>query len=186
MAEPIDLPFGSWTWVGRRKHKFSRICQVVPMCPYGMAHWRHLVNTSELSVCGVDAALCQITLSCCFVFMSLQRSERNVWCVGGRQQSCRTSMVSQLRTVSVWCSRCVWQASLLMSPNTTLLATVAWVFTCVVMLMSACVMQSSSSLAHQSSVSLSARFILFPLLVDTFPPRFLAHLRIYYCTTKAW
>jgi len=37
-AKPIDLPFGLWTLVGRRKHKFNRICQVVPMCPHGRGH----------------------------------------------------------------------------------------------------------------------------------------------------
>jgi len=37
MAEPIDLPFGLWTLVGRRKHnlKFNRIRRVAPMCPHG-------------------------------------------------------------------------------------------------------------------------------------------------------
>jgi len=30
------------------------------------AHWRHLANTTEPSVCGGDAALCQITLTTCF------------------------------------------------------------------------------------------------------------------------
>ena len=30
-------------------------------------HWRHLANTTEPSVCGCDAALCQITLSTCFL-----------------------------------------------------------------------------------------------------------------------
>jgi len=41
-TEPIDLQFGLWT-----KHKFSRICQVAPMCrcPHGRAHWRHMANT---------------------------------------------------------------------------------------------------------------------------------------------
>jgi len=30
------------------------------------AHWRHLKNTTEPSMCGGDAALCQITLiTCC-------------------------------------------------------------------------------------------------------------------------
>ena len=48
------------------KHKFSRIRQVAPMCPHGRAHWRHLSNTTELSVCGGDAALCQNTLTTCF------------------------------------------------------------------------------------------------------------------------
>jgi len=28
-------------------------------------HWRHLANTTERSVCGGDAALCQITLTTC-------------------------------------------------------------------------------------------------------------------------
>ena len=30
-VEPIDLPFGLWTPVGQRKHKFSRIRQVAAM-----------------------------------------------------------------------------------------------------------------------------------------------------------
>ena len=30
------------------------------------AHWRHLVNTAEPSVCDDDAALCQITLTTCY------------------------------------------------------------------------------------------------------------------------
>jgi len=29
------------------------------------AHWCHLANTTEPSVCGGDAALCQITLTTC-------------------------------------------------------------------------------------------------------------------------
>ena len=44
-AEPNDLPFGLWTRVGRRKHKFNHIRQMAPMCPHERAHWRHLVNT---------------------------------------------------------------------------------------------------------------------------------------------
>ena len=31
------------------------------------AHWRHLKNTTEPSMCGGDAALCQITLTTCFI-----------------------------------------------------------------------------------------------------------------------
>jgi len=64
-AKPIDLPFALWTRVGRTKHKFNRIRQVAPMCRHGRAHWRHLANTIEPSVCGGDAALCQITLTTC-------------------------------------------------------------------------------------------------------------------------
>jgi len=33
---------------------------------YMGSHWRHLANTTEQSVCGGDAALCQITLITCF------------------------------------------------------------------------------------------------------------------------
>jgi len=29
------------------------------------AHWRHLANTTEPSMCGGDAVLCQITLTTC-------------------------------------------------------------------------------------------------------------------------
>jgi len=66
MVEPIDLPFGLWAQVGRGKHKFNRIRQVVPMCSHGRAHWRHLANTTEPSVCCGDAALFQITLTTCY------------------------------------------------------------------------------------------------------------------------
>jgi len=52
-----------WTRVGRRKHKFNRIRQVVPICPHMKAHWCHLANMIELSICGSDAVLCQITLT---------------------------------------------------------------------------------------------------------------------------
>jgi len=50
LAELIDLSFGLWTRVGRRKHKFDRIRQVAPVCPRGKAHWRHLANTIKPSV----------------------------------------------------------------------------------------------------------------------------------------
>jgi len=31
-------------------------------------HWRHLANTTEPSVCGGYAALCQITLTTCYCY----------------------------------------------------------------------------------------------------------------------
>jgi len=33
------------------------------------AHWRHLTNTTEPSMCGGDAALCQITLTTCYCLL---------------------------------------------------------------------------------------------------------------------
>ena len=53
-AEPIEMVFGLLTGVGRRRHMLHG------------THWRHLANTSEPSVCGGDAALCQITLATCY------------------------------------------------------------------------------------------------------------------------
>jgi len=61
-AEPVDLPFGFWTWVGPRKDKFNRIRQVTPMCRHGRhigAIWQIQLNR----LCGGDAALCQITFT---------------------------------------------------------------------------------------------------------------------------
>ena len=53
-AEPFEMPFRMRTWVGPRKHVFD-----------GGAQWRHLTNTIEPSVCGVDAAFGLITLTTC-------------------------------------------------------------------------------------------------------------------------
>ena len=67
MAELIDLPFGLWIRMGQRKHRFNHIRQVAPMCPHERAHWRHLANMTEPSVCCCDVALCQITLTTCLL-----------------------------------------------------------------------------------------------------------------------
>jgi len=45
MAELIEMSFGLWTCVGRRKHVVHG------------GHWRNLANTNEPSVSGGDAAL---------------------------------------------------------------------------------------------------------------------------------
>ena len=68
-AKPIDLPFGLWTRVCQRKHKFNCICQVAPMCPHGKAHWHHLANTIQPSICGSDVVLCQIALTTCSLYV---------------------------------------------------------------------------------------------------------------------
>jgi len=57
MAEPIEMPFGLWTQMRPRKHVL-----------HGGAHWRHLANTTELSMCSCDAAFCQITLTTFFCY----------------------------------------------------------------------------------------------------------------------
>jgi len=63
-AEPIDLPFGLWTQMGRRMHKFNRIRQLASICPHGSTHCRHLANTNEPSVYGGDAPYVKLLWSC--------------------------------------------------------------------------------------------------------------------------
>jgi len=49
---------------------------------YMGVHWRHLANTTEPSVCRGDAALCQMTLTTCYVrndAISYQRSRHGVF-----------------------------------------------------------------------------------------------------------
>jgi len=55
-AEPMEIPFGLWTWVGSGKHVLDG----------GMrsAHWRNLANTTEPSMCGSDAAFCLAGRNC--------------------------------------------------------------------------------------------------------------------------
>jgi len=65
-AEPIDLLFGLWTRVDRKKQKFNRIRQVARMCPHIGATWRIRHLGIESSVCSRDAALRQITLTTCY------------------------------------------------------------------------------------------------------------------------
>jgi len=51
--EPIEMLFWGQTYVDPRK------------CIRSGVHWRQLVDTSQRSVRGGDAALCQITLATC-------------------------------------------------------------------------------------------------------------------------
>ena len=44
-AEPIEMPLGIWTRVGRGKHVLE-----------GGAHWCNLANTTEPFMCGDDTA----------------------------------------------------------------------------------------------------------------------------------
>ena len=53
-AEPTEMSFGWRTQVGPRKLVLDGV------------HWRHLANTTELSMCGGNAACCQITLTTCY------------------------------------------------------------------------------------------------------------------------
>jgi len=61
-AATIEMPFRLWSRVGQNNHVLD-----------GGAHWRHQENTIEPSVCGGDAALCQITLTTCWSFLVLCR-----------------------------------------------------------------------------------------------------------------
>jgi len=57
-AELMEMPFGIGTRVGQGN--------IVRNLLGGGAHWRHLLNTIKPSMCGGDAAFCQITLTTCY------------------------------------------------------------------------------------------------------------------------
>jgi len=69
MAELINLPFGLWTRVGRRKRKFHHIRQVASVCSRQCAlmgreigaTWRTRLNSPSAAVMWP----CQITLTTC-------------------------------------------------------------------------------------------------------------------------
>jgi len=52
-----SMPFGLWAQIGPWNH--------VGLLSEG-AHWRHLLSTIEPSMCGGDAAFCQISLTTCY------------------------------------------------------------------------------------------------------------------------
>ena len=59
------------------------------MCPRkhvlgGGEHWCNLANTTELSMCGGDAARCQMTLATCFSWHACVAADSRA---GGRQRA---------------------------------------------------------------------------------------------------
>ena len=56
---------------------FARWRQYALHCSPMWAHWRHLANTIEPSVCGGDAVLCQITLTTCYCHYLHYRHRRH-------------------------------------------------------------------------------------------------------------
>jgi len=52
---------------GPKEAQVHAYSQVASTFPHERAHWRHLANTTEPSVCGCDVALCQITLTTCYI-----------------------------------------------------------------------------------------------------------------------
>jgi len=78
-------PAGRWRWRWRWRWRHSRFrgskkrCHgnhVLAFCIWG-AHWRLLTNTTKLSLCGGDAALCQITLEHLLDMVPFDRLETN-------------------------------------------------------------------------------------------------------------
>jgi len=71
----------------------SIIRQLAPTCPHGRAHWRHLANTIEPSVCGGDAMRSYVKLLWPLVTVIIkQRLTRHVsvfklWIAGANDKS---------------------------------------------------------------------------------------------------
>ena len=77
MAEPIDFPFGLWTRVRRRKHKFNCIRQTAPTCQ----SWEDTLPPASKYDWTIRrrrrCALCQITLTTCYLWTRpLRQSHR--------------------------------------------------------------------------------------------------------------
>ena len=49
VAEPIEMPFGMWTWMVSKKHIVD-----------GGAHWHGLANMTAQSMSGGNVALCEL------------------------------------------------------------------------------------------------------------------------------
>jgi len=62
-VEPIEVPFGLRTRVGKGSMHFVGV---------------HLANITELSMCGGDAACCQITLTTCNYFRPYENEGRKL------------------------------------------------------------------------------------------------------------
>jgi len=59
-AEPLDLPFGLWTVVSRRKHRFNRIRQLAQACAargHTGASWRIRLNHPSAAAMQPDVKL---------------------------------------------------------------------------------------------------------------------------------
>jgi len=71
-AESIEMLLGLWAEMGPSNHVLDggpEMPRDVAMTTiFGClwdAHWRHLANTTEPSLCDGDMTLCQITLTAC-------------------------------------------------------------------------------------------------------------------------
>jgi len=76
-------------------HQFRwslEIHHFLAFCIWG-ANWRHLANTTEPSMCGGDAVLCQITLTTCYYsasvnpFPSNRHHRSNGDCLEGKREN---------------------------------------------------------------------------------------------------
>jgi len=72
MAEAVDLPFGLWGRVGRRKHQFNHICRVVPICTISIIFTRWRQSTQQHSA--VSCAK-QLNQSICCLGCRLNRAK---------------------------------------------------------------------------------------------------------------
>jgi len=100
-TEPIEMPFGLWTWVGPRNRVLD-----------AGALRRHLANTTELSLCSSDAASCQITLTTCYYYCYSLQCFDTVW-LGVRKSIRPAKKLTDevLEWLSVWSKVqmiCIW------------------------------------------------------------------------------
>jgi len=98
-AEPIDFPFGLWTWVCRRKHMFNRIRQVAQMCTisFVFARWRQFTgrHCRELWKKRLNRSICRLGCGLEWAERSTSSTAFARWCqcahmTGHIGATCRT------------------------------------------------------------------------------------------------
>jgi len=76
------------------------------------AHWCHLKNMTEPSMCGGDAALCQITLTTCYSCYHHRHYHRTAHMTGMQpsQQDSSNNLDLGTITKTFWCWICAGQS----------------------------------------------------------------------------
>jgi len=103
MAEPINLLFGLWTWVGQKKHKFKRV-QKGTLAPPGKYDWTiHLQRRCRLMSYYVDHSLI-VVIACTALTLLIGHQQWHPACKNSLTHSSRESF-SSLICCELWLAK---------------------------------------------------------------------------------
>jgi len=97
-AEPIDLPFGLWTPVDRRRRKLNHIRQVTPMCP--QYHWTVHVRRRCGLLSNYFESLLKVRKKMLLKWSVRPRVSAFQWNCGQHTASIKVNFMSQVTHVS--------------------------------------------------------------------------------------